>query len=60
MAQPFFPNQDPQEQPASSPESFEEENRKAISRRRVFWTIVIFDIVIAIILTYEIVSLFIG
>ncbi len=58
MAQPFFPNQEPQE-PAVQAESPEEENRKALSRKRIFWAVVIVDIVIAIILTYEIVSLFI-
>ena len=37
----------------------EEDSRKALSRKRIFWAIVIFDIVVAVVLVYEIVSLFI-
>jgi|GEM_PF-2664512 hypothetical protein len=56
--QPFIPNPEPEE-PEVQASSPEDDNRKALSRKRIFWTIVIFDIVVAIILVYEIVSLFI-
>jgi type IV secretory pathway component VirB8 len=56
--QPFIPNQEPEE-PEAQTSSPEEDGRKALSRKRIFWTIVIFDIVVAVILVYEIVSLFI-
>lgn len=35
-----------------------EEERKSISRKRIFWVVVALDVIVAILIFYEILSLF--
>jgi hypothetical protein len=49
--------QQPQQQPQSVNPA--EEARKNLSRKRIYWALVVFDVLIGCVLVYEIIALFI-
>jgi hypothetical protein len=56
MPQRITPNQPINQDPGSI--SLEEENRKALARKRIFWAVVVIDFLIGGVLVYEIFKLF--